>query len=344
MLSKLSRASLSLAVLLTCGPWDSAFAQVVERVGNRALGMGGAFVAVASDSSATWWNPAGLAAGPFFDVSLARATTEHKGTSMPSRDSITSWSVASLPVGFSYYRFRVTDIRLVDPIADAVQNRENGRAEVPLPHSVRSLAASQYGVTVLQTLLPGVHAGATLNYVRGAVALVPGEGRLTAGELMDRGDRLDTGDADGGFDFDVGLMAVAGPLKFGAVARHLRESSFGQGPGEIVLPRQVRAGIAFDGDAADWRPLIIALDVDLTMLETPNGSRRNVAAGAEYWVWNRRLGVRGGGRINAAKRDERTGTVGVSVAARPGMFLEGHLVRGGAAGDAGWGTGARVTF
>jgi len=111
-----------------------------------------------------------------------------------------------------------------------------------------------------------------------------------------------------------------------------------------VLPRQVRAGIAFDGDAADWRPLIIALDVDLTMLETPNGSRRNVAAGAEYWVWNRRLGVRGGGRINAAKRDERTGTVGVSVAARPGMFLEGHLVRGGAAGDAGWGTGARVTF
>ena len=48
-------------------------AQIVESVGNRALGMGGAFVAVASDSSATWWNPAGLATGPFSDVSIGRA-------------------------------------------------------------------------------------------------------------------------------------------------------------------------------------------------------------------------------------------------------------------------------
>ena len=37
-----------------------ASAQFIEAVGVRALGMGGAFVAVANDSSATWWNPAGL--------------------------------------------------------------------------------------------------------------------------------------------------------------------------------------------------------------------------------------------------------------------------------------------
>src|SRR5687768_972860 len=34
-----------------------------EVVGSRALGMGGAFVAVANDSSAVFWNPAGLASG-----------------------------------------------------------------------------------------------------------------------------------------------------------------------------------------------------------------------------------------------------------------------------------------
>ena len=38
--------------------------------------MGGAFVAVASDSSATWWNPAGIAAGPFVDIAWARSVTE----------------------------------------------------------------------------------------------------------------------------------------------------------------------------------------------------------------------------------------------------------------------------
>ncbi len=37
-----------------------AAAQTAEVVGTRALGMGGAFVAVADDPSAVYWNPAGL--------------------------------------------------------------------------------------------------------------------------------------------------------------------------------------------------------------------------------------------------------------------------------------------
>jgi hypothetical protein len=58
-----------------------ASAQIVESVGGRALGMGGAFVAVASDSSATWWNPGALAAGPFVDMSIGKAFTEAAGDS-----------------------------------------------------------------------------------------------------------------------------------------------------------------------------------------------------------------------------------------------------------------------
>ena len=46
----------------------SVFAQASESIGTRAAGMGGAFVAVASDSRATWWNPAGIAAGPLLDA------------------------------------------------------------------------------------------------------------------------------------------------------------------------------------------------------------------------------------------------------------------------------------
>ncbi len=68
-----------------------ACAQVVESVGSRALGMGGAFVAVASDSSAVWWNPAGLAAGPFFDMALSQGRIQAAETLPAWRDRISGF-------------------------------------------------------------------------------------------------------------------------------------------------------------------------------------------------------------------------------------------------------------
>ena len=47
-----------------------ASAQPFETIGVRALGMGGAFVAVADDVSAIWWNPAGLATGGLFSMAV----------------------------------------------------------------------------------------------------------------------------------------------------------------------------------------------------------------------------------------------------------------------------------
>src|SRR5687767_9241134 len=119
-----------------------AGAQTVEAVGSRALGMGGAFVAVANDSSATWWNPAGLAAGPFLDMAIARTTSETDGPPVGGRNSVWSFSLGTPPFGVSYYRLRITDIRALDPTAEAGANREDRRAEV---------SVSQFGATILQT-------------------------------------------------------------------------------------------------------------------------------------------------------------------------------------------------
>ena len=47
-----------------------AAAQAFATVGTRAAGMGGAFVGVADDASAIYWNPAGLAAGSYFSLVL----------------------------------------------------------------------------------------------------------------------------------------------------------------------------------------------------------------------------------------------------------------------------------
>src|SRR5215207_7164776 len=102
-----------------------AVAQSFESVGERAIGMAGAFVAVANDSSATWWNPAGLATGPFLDVALGGHTATADGRIPASRTRVWSLAVGTPPLGVSYYRFEITDIRAAAPTAESEADRED---------------------------------------------------------------------------------------------------------------------------------------------------------------------------------------------------------------------------
>ena len=313
-------------------------AQIVESVGNRAMGMGGAFVAVAADSTATWWNPAGLATGPFSDVSVGRGVTD-LNTAVPARRDRVSWFAATSPaVGFSYYRLRITDIRGFGATGQGPVDRQDTRAEV----SVRSFSSSELGLTVVQSILPGVHAGATLKYVRGTVRSGADDGTRAVDDLLDRGEDLDGGHAENAFDLDAGLIGAAGPLRIGAVMRNIRHVRFGNGAFE--LPRQTRVGAAVDLEKADGPPLILAIDADVKTYATGTGDRRVIAVGAEQWLFRKRIGIRGGGRFNRAGAQERTATAGASIAVRNGTYVEGQIVRGGSDAERGWGIGARVTF
>jgi hypothetical protein len=319
---------------------DIAFAQVTESVGTRALGMGGAFVAVASDSSATWWNPGAMPAGPFVDLSLAGAMTQ-AGEVLPTRrDDTTGVALLTPPLGMSYYRFQVTDIRPFDPTGGDSGDREQRRAGVP----IRSLSASQVGVTLVHSLGSGIHVGTTLKYMRGTVRTARGDSLHSADELLDEGEALEGGDAGNQFDLDAGLLAILGGFRVGGVVRNLSAPSFSAGTETVRLPRQGRLGVAFDAEAAGGAPFILSLDADVNRTSTGTGERRNVAFGAERWLWAKRVGVRGGGRVNTVGRQERTATAGVSVAPRAGLFLEAYGARGGSADDRGWGFGARVSF
>jgi len=326
------------AILCTCVvvARASVSAQTAESVGSRALGMGGAFVAVASDSSATWWNPAGIAAGPFLDMTLARDTVEVKDVLPAWRQTISWVALATPPVGISYYRFRITDIRPFDSTAQVSPDREERRAGVP----VNSLSASHLGITLVQTLIPGVHAGATFKYIRGTFHAGREDGLSDPADLLDRGGALRGGETKGRFDLDVGVLAVRGPLRLGARMRNVMEPEFGH----VRLPRQTRLGVAFDPEPVTGVPLTIAFDWDVETFPAASGPRRTVALGAEQWFWNKRLGIRAGGRANTAGAEERAATVGASLAIRPGLYVDGHMVRGGAADERGWGVGARVSY
>jgi hypothetical protein len=325
----------ALVTTVTCSE-----AQSIETVGSRALGMGGAFVAVASDSSATWWNPAGLAAGPFLDLALGRATTEVRGE-LPGRRDTASWlALSTPPFGFSYYRLRLTDVRPFDPTVTESVSREDRRAGVP----IRSVAANQLGVTLVQTLLPGLHAGATLKYVRGTVRMGRDDSAFSAEHLLDIGDELEGGDADGTFDADLGVIAVSGPFRAGLLVRNAFDSTLENQVGIARLDRQFRVGAAFDAAANGGQPLVVALDADLSTTPAASGDRRNVAVGAERWFWNSRLAVRGGARFNTAGEKEHAATGGISAAVRAGLFIDAHVVGGGSDDDRGWGVAARVSF
>src|SRR4026209_1125163 len=88
-------------------------APTFEIVGTRAAGMGGAFVAVADDASATYWNPAGLALGRMFSLVVDRKVTDVDAVSLedPSRHNTGSLITLGTPaVGFAHYQLRATTV------------------------------------------------------------------------------------------------------------------------------------------------------------------------------------------------------------------------------------------
>jgi hypothetical protein len=309
-------------VLLTLA--SPAAAQSFESVGQRALGMGGAFVAVANDSSATWWNPAGLAAGPFLDVAISRSSGTADARLPASRTGVWSLSLGTPPLGVSYYRLHITDIRPISPTAEVEAGREDRAAGV----GIRSLSVSQFGATVLHTITTGVSAGATVKYLRGTTQVR----------------EIDAADGDipgqGTVDIDAGVLAIIGGFRVGLTGRNLREPRFG----DRRLSRQIRAGAAFDGTAAGMSPVMLSLDVDLRRYAAATGDRRVVAIGAEHWLRPQRIALRGGARFNTVGEQDRTLTAGASVALRAAMFVEGHAAVSSEAGESGWGLAARVSF
>ena len=266
----------------------------------------------------------------------------------PAWRNKTSWFALGTPaLGLSYYRFRITEIQPLGPTAQPGAGREDERAAVP----VRSLAVSQMGVTIVRTLVPGVHVGTTLKRLRGIVRESREDSAASPSDLLTTGEALDGGDVETRYDMDVGVIAVAGALRLGGVVRNIRESEFDL-PGStseasrapVRLPRQMRVGAAFDADSSGGIPLTVAFDMDVRTYTTRSGERRMMAFGAEHWLLDRRIGVRAGGRVNTRGERERIATAGVTVAAGGGLYLDGHAVRGGSADERGWGVAARVSF
>jgi hypothetical protein len=314
-------------------------AQGVETVGVRALGMGGAFVAVADDATATYWNPAGLATGALFSTVIEHTWQASGARDVPAfgeaqEGSATFIGIGAPPVGITYYHLRST--RVLGPDGGTA-----GGTILPGDRGfATSLVTDHAGVTFVQSIGQFLDVAGTVKYVHGRASIAPRDASFEGEQALDRAADLPS-QGSSTVDFDLGALAQFGQVRAGLVVRNLREPSFDApgGLGALRLDRQVRAGVAWQVPHAST----LSCDVDLTRTETEAGVRRHVAVGGEHWLHSR-LAVRAGLRVNTTGDALPAGSAGASVAVTPSIWLDAQVTRGGDAADRGWGIGARIGF
>lgn len=296
-----------------------------EVVGSRALGMGGAFVAVADDPTAVFWNPAGLASGQPAGATIEwvrfrNGNQKATPSAGPWKRSAKFVSLGTWPIGISYANY--DEARLVPGAGGTLE--------------AQRFSTKQYGATVLQTLVEGLVIGTTLKYVRGTVGTGPAV-EATVSEALDAGADRD-GVSSGTFDLDAGAMFDGRVFRLGWTMRNLRSPRFDGPEGTAIqLKRQSRVGLAIlpaDG-------LIFALDLDVNTADLLTGPQRMLALGAER-LFSPRFAVRGGARWNLEGVRTTIGTVGASIAIKPGTWLDGHFTHGRARGEHGFGVALRA--
>ena len=99
--------------------------------------MSGAFVAVADDATTTWWNPAGLASGGYFNGII-----EFDRVDNPAGTRARAFALNVPSLGLSYYRLALNGMRLTDPTGSPSASREDQGV------------LSQFGATVGQSVGP----------------------------------------------------------------------------------------------------------------------------------------------------------------------------------------------
>ena len=258
---------------------QAAGAGGVEVLGVRAQGMAGAFVAVADDATAVYWNPAGLATGDLFAMSAERSHV-----SLPSAGGDAALRTGAIligtpPLGVGYYRLGATHVVPVTSSSpfgdhlnvggvvkgvwsDGVDGGTHGRLDVDLGVMVRT-EAWRLGLVLRNLTEPSfgpevMTAGGNRyrleRHARLGVALFPRDG-LTLAVDAD----LTALDAD-----QVPLDALDGRRRAIAAGAEQRvaprsSSAAASGPRRLTAPARPRASAA-----ASRSPPLLWVDVQAT--------------------------------------------------------------------------------
>src|SRR5439155_10749035 len=212
----------------------SVFAQ---GAGNRAVGMGGAFVGVADDASATMWNPAGLARASRLELEAGQTSYFAVGMSE-------SYAAAVLPSwrwGAAAATFRHFGVNGIERRDDRNQLVDEGLSD----------SESEFAIGYARQLNEAFGMGGAIKARRQSLA----------------------GFAASGFGMDVGLTARpaialgagdswARDITWGLTLTNLIEPSLRLDRESVSDPTTVQTGFAYRMPVFGTRTLVTALDVE----------------------------------------------------------------------------------
>ena len=228
-------------------------------MGARAASMGGAFTGVADDSTAFYWNPAGIAFGPFLSTGIyhGREESERGGSLFEDHASGLSLEYTFMGVALTQFRQSVGD-----------------------GDDRRVLDTFDVAVSVLQSLpIDNLVVAGNVHHLSGTTSV----GGVESGSDS--------------WDLDLGVMYERKEVfRMGLMLSHLREARFVVADGsEWRVTRHARAGVSFRLPQS----FLVAFDVDLSTQGSDSDTWREISLGAEKGFFDRRAFVRGGLRAEA---------------------------------------------
>jgi len=317
-------ATVLMLVMLEC----PALAVEFVTVGPRAMGMGGAGVAVTTDALATYWNPAGLAMTQTVDIRIvggvqaidrlgianaihdledfnksdvsaanqAKAQDIADRINRPGANTSLNGS-AGLYVkghfGEHAFGFNISDVATGGSfISNPIQvTQAAGQVNITGAMALRGLEARQAAFSYAYAFADKMFSlGVTAKIIQGAA--YSGSLGLQGGNDVKLSDGFGKATLSTAFGIDVGaIYRPSSWLRFGVVAKDINQPTFdAPGGGELKLGPQVRGGVAVN----PYSSLTLTADVYATSNKTfvPGVKSQVLSLGAEQTILSEFLSFR----------------------------------------------------
>jgi hypothetical protein len=327
-----SRLLRTVAMLLGLMMPTHAMALEFVSVGPRATGMGGAGVAVTTDSLATYWNPAGLAMTQTVDVriqgggqaidrlGIADAVRDledfnsndpnaaSKAQDIAARINKPGANVSVNGSAGLYIKGHLGEHAFGVNISDVATG--GGFVSTPVTPALTGGVMTLPGFEARQAAFSYAYAfsdkmfsfGVTGKVIQGAA--YNGSMPLNGGDGVSITDNFGKATISTAFGIDAGaIYRPSSWLRFGVVAKDINRPTFDTfGGGELKLGPQVRGGVAVN----PYSSLTLTADVDATSNKTlvPGVKSQILSLGAEQTIFSEFLSF----RLGAFKNMQDAGT------------------------------------